>query len=122
MQDHQFICNLENALCEERKAILASELKTDFAILKKQRQGESVPPKQYWALKTFPGSFQRSYIDCLSQKRSVDCYQVKQMVLLRSHQTAKLVLEEWAERRKLSGNEVDLVSCRTDRCTKRQSS
>ena len=46
----EFISKLESALAEERAKCLAKELKTDFAILKRQRDGEGAPPAGFIGL------------------------------------------------------------------------
>ena len=63
-----FVSRLGKALTEERRKLLDQELKTDFAILKRQRIDEVLPPKIYWALKCLPESFVTSAVSALPKE------------------------------------------------------
>lgn len=93
-----FLARLNTMLSRQRSNILDQELESDFAILKRQREGESLPPKLYWALKSFPKEYQISYIKCLAGVKDDNCGTIKERVFSREQQTANLVLMEWAER------------------------
>jgi len=99
MDKTSFVSRLKSALAEERRKLLDQELKTDFAILKRQRNDESVPPNLYWAIKCLPEAIRISYINCLAEdptKISARCSEIKEFVsdLCRN---SFLTLEEWAK-------------------------
>jgi hypothetical protein len=95
-----FITRLGKALAEERRKLLDQELKTDFAILKRQRIDESLPPKIYWALKCLPESVRVSYMKCLAENPATNseaCSKLRSAVFDFQHRNSSLVLMEWAK-------------------------
>ena len=104
-----FLSKCYDALRLERTEILARELETDFAILRKQRHGESVPPRHYWAIKTFPRSFQESYVKCLAEEPASEFGEMTKVeIFRRARQFSTLVLMQWAERPSMEVTEEQL--------------
>jgi len=100
MDKTAFITRLGKALAEERRKLLDQELKTDFAILKRQRINEVLPPKIYWALKCLPESVRVSYMNCLAETpsmNSAECSKLRSAVFDFQHRNSPLVLMEWAK-------------------------
>src|SRR5260370_460505 len=98
MDRGEFISKLESALAEERAKCLAQKLKTNFAILKRQREGEGAPPSRlYWALKSMPEAVRVSYLKYLAGNTSEECIKAKEIVADRRRLFDPLDLMDWAE-------------------------
>lgn len=97
MEKTEFISRLKTALARERQKLLEQELRTDFAVLKRQRTEHSVPPRLYWTLKSLPWKDQVAYLKCLERNGTPESDKLRNIVSDRNRLFDNLELMEWAE-------------------------